>query len=276
LSVVYGIVRNHRGNLTITSTPGLGTTVRIYLPVLDRARRAARAAPPSPAPTRPGAPAPGSDRQPAVPSPFERIRVIEVDRRRPRQGAPDVPPPAPPRAPSAPQAPPAGTAPPVRPPAPPAGAPQTTAAAARPVPPAARKEAVAMPAPAPGRNGGKARILVIDDEAAIRAMARDILETGGYEVVTAVDGVDALEVYRQEWGRIDLVLLDMVMPRMGGLETFRRLFGMDRTVRVLLCSGFADNEQTQKAIKEGAQGLLQKPFAVSDLLSRIGRILTPR
>jgi two-component system, cell cycle sensor histidine kinase and response regulator CckA len=107
-------------------------------------------------------------------------------------------------------------------------------------------------------------------------MARDILETGGYEVATAVDGVDALEVYRQEWGRIDLVLLDMVMPRMGGLETFRRLFGMDRTVRVLLCSGFADNEQTQKAIKEGALGLLQKPFAVTDLLSRIGRILTRR
>jgi two-component system cell cycle sensor histidine kinase/response regulator CckA len=129
------------------------------------------------------------------------------------------------------------------------------------------------PAPVPGRAAAKARILVIDDEKAIREMARDILETGGYEVVTAVDGVDALEVYRQEWGRIDLVLLDMVMPRMGGLETFRRLYGMDRAVRVLLCSGFADNEQTQKAIKEGALGLLQKPFAVSELLNRISRIL---
>jgi CheY-like chemotaxis protein len=114
---------------------------------------------------------------------------------------------------------------------------------------------------------------VIDDEGAIREMARDILESSGYEVVTAVDGVDALEVFRREWGRIDLVLLDMVMPRMGGLETYRRLLGMDRTVRVLLCSGFADNDKTQKAVREGALGLLQKPFTMADLLGRIDRVL---
>jgi two-component system, cell cycle sensor histidine kinase and response regulator CckA len=107
-------------------------------------------------------------------------------------------------------------------------------------------------------------------------MARDILENAGYEVVTAVDGVDALEVYRREWGRVDLVLLDMVMPRMGGLETYRRLLGMDRTTRVLLCSGFADNDKAQKAIKEGALGLLQKPFTMSELLSRIDRALGRR
>jgi len=255
LSVVYGIVRNHRGNLTITSTPGLGTTVRIYLPALDRARRAERSAPLLPPPPTPVT---GSERRPAVPAPFEHVRVVGVERRRPRQDAPEVPPSDAPteQASPAPQAPPA--------------------AAARPLPHPAPDEAVATPAPVPGRAGATARILVIDDEAAIRAMARDILETGGYDVVTAVDGVDALEVYRQEWGRIDLVLLDMVMPRMGGLETFRRLYGMDRTVRVLLCSGFADNEQTQKALKEGALGLLQKPFAVTDLLSRIGRILARR
>jgi len=122
----------------------------------------------------------------------------------------------------------------------------------------------------------KGRILVIDDESAIRMMARDILESAGYEVVTATDGVDALDVFRREWGRIDLVLLDMVMPRMGGLETYRRLLGMDRTVRVLLCSGFADNEKAQKAIKEGALGLLPKPFSVTELMSRIDKILGRR
>ena len=95
-------------------------------------------------------------------------------------------------------------------------------------------------------------------------------------MVIAVDGVDALEVYRREWGRVDLVLLDMVMPRMGGLETYRRLLGMDRTVRVLLCSGFAENDKTQKAIKEGALGLLPKPFTTSELLSRIDKVLARR
>jgi len=133
--------------------------------------------------------------------------------------------------------------------------------------------AIGPPAPAVVGAPAKGRILVIDDEGAIREMARDILESGGYEVVTAVDGVDALELYREEWGRIDLVLLDMVMPRMGGLETYRRLLGMDRTVRVLLCTGFADHEKTQKALKEGAVGLLQKPFTMTELLGKIARVL---
>jgi len=129
------------------------------------------------------------------------------------------------------------------------------------------------PAPATASVPAKGRILVIDDEGAIREMARDILENAGYSVVTAVDGVDSLEVYRREWGRIDLVLLDMVMPRMGGLETYRRLLGMDRTVRVLLCTGFADHEKTQKALKEGAVGLLQKPFTMTEILGKIARVL---
>ena len=142
--------------------------------------------------------------------------------------------------------------------------------AAGPAPPA---EAPAPSAPSATGSSAKGRILVIDDEGAIREMARDILESSGYEVVTAVDGVDALEVFRREWGRLDLVLLDMVMPRMGGLETYRRLLGMDRTVRVLLCTGFTDNDKTQKAVKEGAIGLLQKPFTMTELLSKIGKAL---
>jgi len=114
---------------------------------------------------------------------------------------------------------------------------------------------------------------VVDDEPAIREMARDILESSGFEVVLATDGVDALDVYRREWGRIDLVLLDMVIPRMGGLETYRRIAGMDRSVRVLLCSGYADNDKAQRALKEGALGLLSKPFTTTELLARIDKVL---
>src|SRR6185503_8939753 len=72
---------------------------------------------------------------------------------------------------------------------------------------------------APRKAPARARIMVVDDEEAIRDMTRDILESSGCEVVLAIDGVDALDVYRREWGRLDLVILDMVMPRMGGLET---------------------------------------------------------
>ena len=259
LSVVYGIVRNHGGHVTLNSTPGLGTTVRVYLPAFDRARQAERPAAPVVPVTRTAAP---SARGPLLPAPFERVAVVKVERRRPkaaevvvetaaadREGADTIP-----------------AQPPVQ-----AAAP--TAPAER----AAPAEAAAEPSvPATARVQAKGRILVIDDEGAIREMARDILENAGYGVVIAVDGVDALEVYRREWGRVDLVLLDMVMPRMGGLETYRRLLGMDRTVRVLLCSGFAENDKTQKAIKEGALGLLPKPFTTSELLSRIDKVLARR
>ncbi len=231
LSVVYGIVRNHKGHVTLSSTPGLGTTVRLYLPVSSRARHGGRAGAAA-APSSPPVKASSVGRAPALPHPFERVAVLPVERRSPKAAGTEA------RAPSVPSS--AENAPPAR----------------------------TQPTTPP-----KGRILVIDDEGVIREMARDILENNGYEVVTAMDGVDALEVFRQEWGRIDLVLLDMVMPRMGGLETYRRLLGMDRSVRVLLCSGFADNDQTQKAIREGALGLLPKPFAMTELLGRIERIL---
>jgi DNA-binding NtrC family response regulator len=125
---------------------------------------------------------------------------------------------------------------------------------------------------AAGRKPARARILVVDDELTIREMMRDVLESNGCEVVLATDGVDALDAYRREWGRLDLVLLDMVMPRMGGLETFRRMIGMDRGARVLLCTGYADNDKAQRALKEGALGLLPKPFTMTELLSCIDRI----
>jgi len=168
-------------------------------------------------------------------------------------------------------APPPTTAGPVA--APPA-VPAKIAAPPAPLPVSASSgEEIRPPEPVAAGASAKARILVIDDEGAIREMARDILESAGYQVVTAVDGVDALDVYRREWGRIDLVVLDMVMPRMGGLETYRRLLGMDRSARVLLCTGFSDNDKTQKALKEGALGLLPKPFTMSELLNKIGRAL---
>jgi signal transduction histidine kinase/CheY-like chemotaxis protein len=279
LSVVYGIVRNHKGHVTLNSTPGLGTTVRVYLPAFNRARQAERAVTTAAPASRP-ATAP-SARRPLLPAPFERVAVMKVERRRPKAAEIAAPaaaaaadsrheeavPPQPPVPASAPRVE-RITAPP---PAAPAEAPP-----APPEPAAPPEAATEPPAPATARAPAKGRILVIDDEGAIREMARDILENAGYEVVTAVDGVDGLEVYRREWGRVDLVLLDMVMPRMGGLETYRRLLGMDRTVRVLLCSGFADNDKTQKAIREGALGLLQKPFTMSELLSRIDKALARR
>jgi signal transduction histidine kinase len=121
-----------------------------------------------------------------------------------------------------------------------------------------------------------ARILVVDDEAVLRDMTVEMLKSRGHEVLTARDGVEALEVYKQEWGRIDLVLLDMIMPRLGGLETFRRLLGMDRKAKVLLCSGLAQTQQAQEALRHGALGLLPKPFGMAELIGWVERCLAGR
>jgi hypothetical protein len=80
-------------------------------------------------------------------------------------------------------------------------------------------------------GNGQVRILVVDDEAVLREMTAEMLKSRGYEVLLAADGIEALDIYRREWGTIALVVLDMIMPRLGGLETFRRLTGMDRKAR---------------------------------------------
>jgi CheY-like chemotaxis protein len=72
---------------------------------------------------------------------------------------------------------------------------------------------------------------------------------------------------------VRLVLLDMVMPRLGGLETFRRIRGMDREARILLYSGYDRNEQATQALREGALGLLAKPFGKAELLQWVRRAL---
>jgi len=118
-----------------------------------------------------------------------------------------------------------------------------------------------------------ARILVVDDEPVLREMTVEMLRSRGHEVLMARDGVEALDIYRQEWGRIDLVVLDMIMPRLGGIETFRRLIGMDRKARILLCSGLSHNQQGQEAVRQGALGLLPKPFGMNELFGWVDKAL---
>jgi signal transduction histidine kinase/ActR/RegA family two-component response regulator len=234
LSVVYGVVRDHHGHVSLASTIGVGTTVRIYLPVAGRSAR------------RPAAAAARATAPPAVPAPTPAA---------PASAGPAISPAVVPRPPSV------------------AAIPVSAAAADE---DESGEEAGASdggPAavsPAPRVDG---RILVVDDEESLRELACDILRTRGYDVIVARDGVDALDVYRREWGKVGLVLLDMVMPRLGGLETFRRLRGMDRGLRVLLCSGYSHSEQAQQAIKEGALGLLPKPFTMTELIAWVEKLL---
>jgi CheY-like chemotaxis protein len=99
-----------------------------------------------------------------------------------------------------------------------------------------------------------------------------MLEQGGFTVMLAADGAQAIEAYRTTPG-IVLVIMDMTMPRMDGEECFRGLRHLDPAVRVLLTSGYNEQDATERFVGKGLAGFIQKPYRPSDLLAKVGEAL---
>jgi signal transduction histidine kinase/CheY-like chemotaxis protein len=118
----------------------------------------------------------------------------------------------------------------------------------------------------PVRGRGE-RILIIDDEYAVRNVLGLSLTHLGYEVVTASSGLEGLEVYAEERGTFDLVILDILMPGLSGEDVFVRLQKMNPDVRVLLVSGFSSSEVVARILSSGGRDFVQKPFLI-DVLSK--------
>jgi PAS domain S-box-containing protein len=116
-------------------------------------------------------------------------------------------------------------------------------------------------------------ILMVDDEEIILNMGSKILERLGYRVLPANSGKKALEVYEAEKDGIDLIILDMIMPGMGGGETFDRIRAIDPHAKVLLSSGYSLDGEATDILKRGCNGFIQKPFKFKDLSLRIKVIL---
>jgi two-component system cell cycle sensor histidine kinase/response regulator CckA len=116
---------------------------------------------------------------------------------------------------------------------------------------------------------GTETILMVDDEEAVRALGQSILEGCGYTVLMAENGVRALEVYQAHQGEIALVVLDVVMPEMGGRECLHRLRELDSTVRVLIATGYTINGSARELVSEGALGVVEKPFNVQELTTTV-------
>ena len=116
-------------------------------------------------------------------------------------------------------------------------------------------------------------ILLVDDETLILEVASDMIKTLGYTVLTAQDGHAALEIFKQKQTEIDLVILDMVMPDMGGGEVFDELKMIDPKVKVLLSSGYSLNGQASRIIDRGCDGFIQKPFTMGDISRQLRTIL---
>jgi PAS domain S-box-containing protein len=120
---------------------------------------------------------------------------------------------------------------------------------------------------------GRGTILLVDHAEVILDVSSEILGTLGYEVLVARSGWEAIECYGAKKANIDLVILDMIMPGLGGRETFDTLKAMNPDIRVILSSGYSINEKAKEIMERGAQAFLQKPFGIEEMSTKIKNIL---
>lgn len=113
------------------------------------------------------------------------------------------------------------------------------------------------------------KVLVVDDEEHIREVLKDFLESLSYEVVTAENGEDALNKF--EPGKFDVIISDLLMPKMDGLDLLKRLKSMDKNLIFLMITGYPSIETAVEAIKKGAYDYITKPFHMEDVKIKIER-----
>ncbi len=171
LAVAYGVIKNHKGQIAIQSTPGSGTTFDIYLPMSGKA---------------------------------ERLKGAVIEAEIPR---------------------------------------------------------------------GSETILLVDDEQVIRELGKEALEKQGYSVLVAESGQQAIEMYSSQKGAIELVILDIIMPGMDGLETCMRLREIDPCLKIFISSGYSHDESTYKYFCNQVDGFLQKPYKIDELARMVRQVL---
>jgi two-component system, cell cycle sensor histidine kinase and response regulator CckA len=120
---------------------------------------------------------------------------------------------------------------------------------------------------------GSETILLIDDERMIVDIGGKMLQKFGYQVLTAQNGREAVDIYKKEKERIDLVILDMIMPEWDGGKTFGELTKINPEVKVLLSSGYSINGHAQSILDQGCKGFIQKPFNMNGLSQQIRKAL---
>jgi signal transduction histidine kinase len=134
-------------------------------------------------------------------------------------------------------------------------------------------QAIVSGAPAAVPSRGAETVLLVEDEAGVRALGARILERQGYTVLEACNGRDALAVAARHTGYIDLLLTDVVMPEMGGKQLAEALVAKDASLRVLFISGYTDGDISRRGELNPYTAFLQKPFTAKALLGRVREVL---
>jgi CheY-like chemotaxis protein len=118
-------------------------------------------------------------------------------------------------------------------------------------------------------NGARELVLIVDDEEFVTMIAQRVMTDEGYRVVTAKDGFQAIDIYRQLKDEIMLVILDFTMPVMDGADVFRELQLINPKVPVVLSSGFAEQEPLRNMLSRGLRGFIPKPYTQQKLLTQV-------
>jgi len=116
-------------------------------------------------------------------------------------------------------------------------------------------------------------VLVIDDEPIVRVFARESLEIVGYEVLEAEHGEEGIGILERDPSAVDLVLLDLTMPGLSGSETFAGLRRIRPDLKVLLSSGYSEEDAAQRFRGGRPAGFLQKPYRALDLVERVQELM---
>lgn len=120
---------------------------------------------------------------------------------------------------------------------------------------------------------GAGTVLLVDDEEMIVEVGAEMIRAIGYDVITASQGHQAIDIYKERGPEIDVVLLDMIMPNMGGGELFDQLKNIDNDVRVILSSGYSLDGKASEIINRGCNGFIQKPFDIKELSGKLHQVI---
>ena len=120
---------------------------------------------------------------------------------------------------------------------------------------------------------GSGTVLIVDDEKTVCAVGEQMLDHMGFSVLTASDGLEALKLFHEHTEEIVCVLLDLTMPHMNGVEAFRALRRINPGVKVVLCSGYNEQDATRRFAGKGLAGFLQKPYDMALLRAKLFKIL---
>ncbi len=120
---------------------------------------------------------------------------------------------------------------------------------------------------------GQGLILVVDDEELIRVTTIKMLQTAGYQVISAENGESGVQIFKEKYKDITAVILDMAMPKKSGRDTFYEMKKIDPEVKVLLATGYKHDERSEEIIKSGVKSFIQKPFTIYSLSEAISRVI---